>query len=353
MVFVLHEIRVDIGGVGLERTHVVLGIAHTLNSEGVLAPQPPKGCFRRSWCLSSVRHVLLNRKYVGKTIWNTKRKLRVPGTSKRVYRPRPESWTTLDTPHLRIVSDELFAAAGRRFEKVKRALGRPGQESSGLIVGPRRYLFSGLLKCAECGGSITLVSGRGRNGADRYGCSLHHQRGVTVCSNSLLVRRDELEESLLKGLSESVLKTEVVDYAVAKMEEALNAQYAGLDAELARMRQRKQELDLELKCLTDSIAQGQQSQSIMKAIGDREKELRVITDKVLEPAPGSLRAKLEELREFAVSRLSKIRELLARLENIQEAHEALAERVGQLTLEATNENGKKNVSCSWQRRFLW
>src|SRR2546429_2008722 len=50
---------------------------------------------------------------------------------------------------------------------------------------------------------------------------------------------------------------------------------------------------------------------------------------------------------------SKIRELLARPENIQEAHEALAERVGQLTLEATNENGKKNVSCSWQSRFLW
>jgi hypothetical protein len=54
-----------------------------------------------------------------------------------------------------------------------------------------------------------------------------------------------------------------------------------------------------------------------------------------------LRAKLEELREFAVSRLSKIRELLARPENVQEAHEALAERVGQLTLEATNESGKR------------
>src|SRR2546427_1967231 len=37
---------------------------------------------------------------------------------------------------------------------------------------------------------------------------------MQVCSSSLLVRRDELEESLLQGLSESVLKTEVVDYAV-------------------------------------------------------------------------------------------------------------------------------------------
>ena len=32
---------------------------------------------------------------------------------------------------------------------------------------------------------------------------------------------------------------------------------------------------------------------------------------------------------------------MAHPENIQEAHEALAERVGQLTLEATNENEKK------------
>jgi len=49
----------------------------------------------------------------------------------------------------------------QRGEDLRRPSRRlEGQESSGLIVGPRRYLFSGLLKCAECGGSITLVSGR-------------------------------------------------------------------------------------------------------------------------------------------------------------------------------------------------
>lgn len=66
----------------------------------------------------------------------------------------------------------------------------------------------------------------------------------------------------------------------------MSAQYAGLDAELVRMRQRKQGLDLELKRLTDSIAQGQQSQGIMNAIGERERELRVFTDKLLKPTPG-------------------------------------------------------------------
>jgi len=33
-------------------------IAHTLNSEGVPAPQPQKGRFSQSWCVSSVRHIL-------------------------------------------------------------------------------------------------------------------------------------------------------------------------------------------------------------------------------------------------------------------------------------------------------
>jgi predicted RNase H-like nuclease (RuvC/YqgF family) len=158
-----------------------------------------------------------------------------------------------------------------------------------------------------------------------------------VNSQSIQVDR----AGLLKGLSESVLKTEVVDYAVAKMEEALSKQFADLDAELARLHQRKQDLELELKRLTDSIAQGKQSHSIMNAIAEREEELHSITDKLIEPAPGSIRAKLEELREFAVARLTKIRELLAHPENVQKAHEVLAERIGQLTLEPVDENGKK------------
>lgn len=62
---------------------------------------------------------------------------------------------------------------------------------------------------------------------------------------------------------------------------------------------------------------------------------------LLESRAGSLRAKLEELRTFAVSRPTKIRELLAHPKEVEKAHEAIAERVGQLTLEAANENGKR------------
>jgi hypothetical protein len=79
----------------------------------------------------------------------------------------------------------------------------------------------------------------------------------------------------------------------------------------------------------------------MAVIDEREEELRSITDRLLEPRPGSLRAKLDELRTFAVSRLTKTWELLAHAEDVEKAREAIAERVGQLTLEAANENGKQ------------
>lgn len=116
-----------------------------------------------------------------------------------------------------------------------------------------------------------------------------------MCRNGLLVRRDELEENLLRGLAESVLRTEVIDYAVARMEDALRKRFEEVDAELANLRQRKQQIEGELARLVQAIADGQPSQSIMGAIGERERELRSITDKLLEPRPGSLRATLDEL----------------------------------------------------------
>lgn len=201
-----------------EHGYSIKRIAHALNSEGVLAPQPQKGRFSRSWCVSSVRHILLNRKYTGSAVWNPRRKIRVPGTGKRVFRPRPESdWVTIDTPQLRIIGDDLSAAVRRRFATVRKLWGRVS--SPGLASGQQRqvYLFSGLLQCGQCGGSIALVMGLVVMAQRGYGCSLHHQSGDAVCSKALTIRRDDLEDRLLRGLSESVLRPEAIDYAVDRI----------------------------------------------------------------------------------------------------------------------------------------
>ena len=117
------------------------------------------------------------------------------------------------------------------------------------------------------------------DGADRYGCVMNHQRGESVCSNSLLVRRDELEESLLRGLAESVLRTEAVEYTIAKLKDSLREEYRNLDAELTRLRERKRIVEDEISRLVQAIASGQSSKSVMQAIAERERELKGILDR--------------------------------------------------------------------------
>jgi len=56
-------------------------IAYQLNSESVKSPQPQKGRVSRSWCVSSVRHILRNRRYKGEIVWNTKRNREQAGAS--------------------------------------------------------------------------------------------------------------------------------------------------------------------------------------------------------------------------------------------------------------------------------
>lgn len=68
-----------------------------------------------------------------------------------------------------------------------------------------------------------------------------------------------------------------------------------------------------------------ESKFLTAAIAEREKELQDITDSLLEPRPGPVREKMDELRAVALSRLGKIRELLRTRGDIAKFHEMLAE----------------------------
>jgi site-specific DNA recombinase len=332
--------------------HSLKRIAYQLNSEGVKSPQPQKGRVSQSRCVSSVRHILRNRRYKGEIVWNTKRKVRVPGTGRRVYRHRPESeWVVTSAPRLRIVSDEQFAAADRRFETTKKLW---GVGSTGLARGQQRqvYLFSGLLRCGECGGSITLVGGRTKTSRSEYGCSLHAQRGNSICKNSFRIQRWQIEDRLLTGLQEKVLREEFIDYVICGLQEELRQRYDSFESGLKALREEKHRIESELKRLVETIAVGNGSPTVMTAITEREARIRDITNQVIEPGKGSLEEKLDELRTFAVARLTSLRELLANPAAVHEARALLAEQIGKFTLEQVGEGGKISFNASGQIDFF-
>src|SRR6267142_6012251 len=80
--------------------------------------------------------------------------------------------------------------------------------------------------------------------------------------------------------------------------------------------------------------------------------LREITNQVIEPGPESLQEKLEELRTFAVLRLTHLRELLTNPAAIHEARALLADQIGKFKLERVNENGRISFKANGNIDFF-
>ena len=175
-------------------------IARRLNQEGV--PSPLKGQKVRGgvWTGSNVKIILRNEKYHGVSVWHKTKIVRNPVKQRKEQHPRPESeWVRVEVPHWRIVSEELWDAV--RKEMQKRSEG-DWRKEGGLnkSEASRRYLFSGVLICAKCGGKLQIS--RRNTGDVRYGCINH--REYSKCSNSLTIIQRLLEDQLLESLSRHI-----------------------------------------------------------------------------------------------------------------------------------------------------
>jgi hypothetical protein len=74
--------------------------------------------------------------------------------------------------------------------------------------------------------------------------------------------------------------------------------------------------------------------------------------RLLEPGPESLREKLEELRTFAVERLTQLRGLLTNPGTIHEARALLADQVGKFTLERVETDGAVTFKANGKIDFF-
>jgi site-specific DNA recombinase len=99
--------------------------------------------------------ILNNELYIGRLVWNRLRYVKDPDTGKRVSRPNPPSeWVTTAVPALRVVDEELWNQVKVRQAEMRRVASSGDPKRFNQARRPK-YLFSGLTKCAECGGSCT------------------------------------------------------------------------------------------------------------------------------------------------------------------------------------------------------
>ena len=122
-----------------------------------------------------------------------------PTTGRRQARLNPtREWLTHEVPSLRIIDDDLWHRAKARqmdlcFEDGEKTIG-------GKLNRRHRsqYLLSGLIKCGSCKSNFIIV------GKDKYGCATRRTKGT--CSNSHVLKRQDIETLVLDGLKEKLIE---------------------------------------------------------------------------------------------------------------------------------------------------
>ena len=320
-------------------------IAKALNGDRISPPRPRAKSTHATWAPTAIREMLRRDLYVGRAIWNRSRFIKVPGTNKRVARPRPRSeWRTSDRPDLRIVSGELWQAVQLRRTKMHQLYGG----NQGLLnrSASSGHLLTGFIKCGLCGGNLVIVTGRKRRHA-MYGCPQHWYRGA--CTNGLRIRQTELELQLLSELQKALLQPAAIAYVLDQFKRQLESAQVGFSQGRERTGERKKELDEELARLTAAVAESGHSATLLAAIADRERELDEI-ETSLQHGNHDFGTNADELQQFALQRLSSLPSLLSC--DVPRARAELAKHVTQITMHPDEQNGTRYYTCQGDWNLL-
>lgn len=138
-----------------------------------------------SWGRSSINSLLHNEVYLGKIVYGKRR--RVNFKSKKVIRVDESEWCVCENAHEPIISQELW-------DEVQGKLGNRKRDIKGNRT---ENIFRGLLRCADCGGTMRIACPPGKS-------------PYFVCTNSKIRKggdeRCTTHNIMLKDLSDSVLR---------------------------------------------------------------------------------------------------------------------------------------------------
>lgn len=220
-------------------------IALYLNEHGILSPtayRRKKGLPVSSavaddpmWGARMIHEMLTNPIYTGDLVQGRRR---VKSYKVHQIEAVPEDeWVRVPDTHEAIISHETF-------DKVQALLVRDTRTSP---KGREVHLFSGFLKCADCGKSIT----RSQSGKNiYYACSTYKNRSRTACTMHS-IKHNRLEAAVLFAIQYQVNTAVSYSELIARINSAplkksqshrLNDQIAAKEKELTRITRYKQSL---------------------------------------------------------------------------------------------------------------
>lgn len=198
----------------------VLGIAKKLNAMGIPNPSaykrqqgmnyrhPAADKLDGLWPASSVRRILRNPLYTGTMVQG---KNRIKSYKLHISEAVPEDeWITVEATHEAIIPHALFEQAQSLFERDTRTA--PAQT--------KVYLFSGFLRCADCGKAMNRKKISQPYGDYYYYiCSTFKKQHSGVCTKHT-IRQDRLEQAVLETLRHQIALAVEMDELIAEINQS-------------------------------------------------------------------------------------------------------------------------------------
>jgi hypothetical protein len=140
----------------------------------------------------------------------------------------------------------------------------------------RRYLLSGLLRCANCGASFVIGAHQGHPRVAHYRCSFRASRGKVVCTNRVTVPQPALEARVRQTLDVVIKDDKQLKALVHEHNQRVTNANQGQLAVVRALEARRQVLEQQRGHLIEAIKFGTGAAKLL--VGELDKCVHEMTD---------------------------------------------------------------------------
>ena len=240
-------------------------------------------------------------------------------TGRRIQKRRPDSeWIGIENESLRVVSDKIFDCVQARLFST-----REKQSAENKRGRPPRYLFSGILKCASCGGNYSVRNGK------HYTCSSQSNGRDGLCEQRQYIRKDKVEVGLLDDIKRQLLDPEFVK-EITKRIRALARHTPSTRTPASDLKK----LDRQISDLAETICEVGRSDiltaKLKKLEAERQQKANVLDFSTRQTTPNLFEGAADQWTKI-VSNLENLHKY-AKPDEVESAREALKGIIGEVTI---------------------
>ena len=244
-------------------------------------------------------------------------------------------------PALRIIDQDLW-------ERVKARQGALEARSQGSGEAPGywgrrrpRYLFTGLMRCAVCGGGIV-------NFNKLYiGCANARNKGT--CDNHAM-RRDDLETLVLNGLQNRLMEPARTRIFCEEYARAMNRLHAERNAQRAEDEDALVRTERELARLVQALLEGVRASAVREKMAELEARKDALRSRLAASEDTGIRLH-PNMAGYYRAQIADLRTALTESGRRMEAAEIVRKLIDRIELKPVVRNGKKTLSVSLYGRL--